>query len=164
MKHFQIEQNQLASQERFQNYTSVSKSITFGLNKIFLILKASQSFHSTAGSFRSQTPSISRKTFRDSQRNIYVSGEGHDWSDLIPSYKKLFTNFAFLGLTGSCTADMGFVSIIGIYGIQFLAEVYNFSISGASIIFRFIFELNNVIEWWQYRRVITLYLVRVCQQ
>jgi len=98
-------------------------------------VSASQSFHSTAGSFRSQTPSISRKTFRDSQRNIYVSGEGHDWSDLIPSYKKLFTNFAFLGLTGSCTADMGFVSIIGIYGIQFLAEVYNFSISGASIIF-----------------------------
>ena len=115
----------------------------FGPQIISKILKASQSFHSTAGSFRSQTPSINRKTYRDSQRNIYVSGEGHDWSDLIPSYKKLFTNFAFLGLTGSCTADMGFVSIIGIYGIQFLAEVYNFSISGASIIFRYIYELDS---------------------
>jgi len=98
-------------------------------------VSASQSFHSTAGSFRSQTPSINRKTYRDSQRNIAVHGEGHDWSDLIPSYKKLFTNFAFIGLTGSCTADMAFVSIISIYGIQFLAEVYSISISGASIIF-----------------------------
>lgn len=98
-------------------------------------MSASQSFHSQTSSYRSQTPSISRKAFRDSQRNIVIKGEGHDWSDLIPSYKKLLSNYAFLGMTGSCTADMAFVSIISIYGIQYLAEVYNISISGASIIF-----------------------------
>jgi hypothetical protein len=78
---------------------------------------------------------ISRKQFKESIKRKKVKGEGHDWSDLLPSYRKICKNLSFLGMTGACTADMAFVSIISMYGIQYLSEVYHIAHSNSSIIF-----------------------------
>ena len=52
------------------------------------------------------------------EHNPPVKGEGYDWSDLFPSYKKIMSNVAYVAMTGVLTANLGFVSVISIYGIQ----------------------------------------------
>ena len=52
------------------------------------------------------------------EHNPPVKGEGYDWSDLLPSYKKIMSNVAYVAMTGVLTANLGFVSVISIYGIQ----------------------------------------------
>ena len=50
--------------------------------------------------------------------NLPVEGEGYDWSDLLPSYRRILSNVAYVAMTGVLTANLGFVSVISIYGIQ----------------------------------------------
>ena len=119
----------------------------------------------------SSSVQMSRKQYKESTSKYKapVKGEGHDWSDLIPSYRNFFNflvnalsifckfythrieynfknfeknarkilrNISFLGMTGAATADMAFVSIISMYGIQYLSEVYHITHANSSIIFR----------------------------
>lgn len=81
---------------------------------------------------------ISRDEFKTSQRSLpslEVKGEGRDWAELVPSYKKLCANVAFIGLTIACAMDLGFTSIMSIYGIQLLSELYSISPYYSSLIF-----------------------------
>ena len=94
---------------------------------------------STAVSVDSDSPTSRRsRSTRESMRefNQPVTGEGYDWSDLLPSYKKILSNVAYVAMTGVLTANLSFVSVISIYGIQYLSEVYNMSIPTASFTFR----------------------------
>lgn len=65
-----------------------------------------------------------------------VTGEGYDWSDLLPTYRKILSNVSYVSMTGVLTTNMGTVSVIAIYGIQYLSEVYNMSIPTSSFTFR----------------------------
>ena len=65
-----------------------------------------------------------------------VTGEGYDWAELLPTYKKILSNVAYVSMTGVLTTNMGTVSVIAIYGIQYLSEVYNMSIPTSSFTFR----------------------------
>lgn len=78
-----------------------------------------------------------KRSQRESMRehNQPVKGEGYDWSDLLPTYRKILSNVAYVAMTGVLTANLGFVSVISIYGIQYLSEVYNMSIPTASFTF-----------------------------
>ena len=94
---------------------------------------------STAVSLGSDSTTSRRtRSTRESMRefNQPVTGEGYDWSDLLPSYKKILSNVAYVAMTGVLTSNLGFVSVISIYGIQYLSEVYNMSIPTASFTFR----------------------------
>ena len=68
----------------------------------------------------SSKSSTRKRSQRESMRehNPPVKGEGYDWSDLLPSYKKIMSNVAYVAMTGVLTANLGFVSVISIYGIQ----------------------------------------------
>ena len=65
-----------------------------------------------------------------------INGEGRDWSDLLSSYRKILKNISFLGVTGACTSSMAFTSIISMYGIQYLTEVYHVPHANSTVIFR----------------------------
>jgi len=62
-------------------------------------------------------------------------GQGHDWADLFGTYKRLVSNFVFVGIAFACTFDMGFVSVISMYGLIYLSEIYNIPQDTASLIF-----------------------------
>ena len=78
-----------------------------------------------------------RESVDSSHLKRQINGEGRDWSDLLPSYRKIIKNISFLGLTGACTSSMAFTSIISMYGIQYLTEVYHLPHSTSTVIFRF---------------------------
>ena len=75
----------------------------------------------TSDETQNSTKSNTRKrSQRESMRehNLPVKGEGYDWSDLLPTYRKILSNVAYVAMTGVLTANLGFVSVISIYGIQ----------------------------------------------
>ena len=80
--------------------------------------------------------SISGTSYQEIFDNPSDLGEGHDWSDILPSYKKLLSNNVFLSIMGTTICDMAYISVVSMYGLIYLSEIYNISQDTASMIFR----------------------------
>lgn len=116
----------------FQNAElRTSRSETYGQN---LSLEKSGSKGRPSRSY-SHSTAISGISYQDVFDNPPDLGEGHDWSDFFVSMKRLFSNYTFLGVVLGCTFDMGFVSVISMYGLIYLSEIYNIPQDTASLIF-----------------------------
>jgi len=84
----------------------------------------------------SHATAISGLSYQEVFDNPGNMGEGHDWSDLISSYKRLLSNRVFLAVCAGTAVDMAFVSIVSMYGLIYLSEIYNIPQDISSLIFR----------------------------
>lgn len=106
-------------------------------NSGFLEVNHQSPVKSIKSSTQSQTTAVSGLSYQEVLDNPPNLGEGHDWSDLFSSYKKLLSNRVFLGVVGASAADMAFVSVISMYGLIYLSEIYNIPQDVSSLIFRY---------------------------
>jgi len=83
----------------------------------------------------SHATAISGLSYQEVFDNPGNMGEGHDWSDLISSYKRLLSNRVFLAVCAGTAVDMAFVSIVSMYGLIYLSEIYNIPQDISSLIF-----------------------------
>ena len=110
---------------------STTESTSTWNQRIFSI---NNSVANSTSTINSQKKRSVRESMLDTEEP--VTGEGYDWSDLRSSYTRILSNFAYVSMTGVLTTNLGTVAVISIYGIQYLSEVYNMSITSASFIFR----------------------------
>jgi len=83
----------------------------------------------------SHATAVSGTSYQEIFDNPSDLGEGHDWSDILPSYKKLLSNNVFLSIMGTTICDMAYISVVSMYGLIYLSEIYNISQDTASMIF-----------------------------